>query len=221
MGYATRSNRMGYICQKINSIGIPQWTPNGLIVCSAQDKQSSPFMTDNGNGGVIITWDDRRDLSNRIYAQNISSNGIAKWTKDGIRISNIGDYDFGSQITSDTKNGAIITWTNHYDFTKKTNVYTQLVNGFGNLSAKNQTNLSNTFVNLFPNPTNGLITIKSSAFFSDIYIINQLGEIVYKETYLNSDKKEIDLSKLSKGIYLYKLVSIDNLITNGKIIITD
>lgn len=208
--------------QKINATGVTQWTPNGFLVSGAVDRQDSPTITTDGNGGAIITWEDRRSGTTYIYAQKISLNGVAQWTPNGVLVSDslpFTPYDFGPEINSNNSGGAIITWTRSSGNLSIGDIYAQSINSTGTLSIENQT-LGISSVKLFPNPTNGSITIESSIPISDITIINELGQVVYSEASVNSEKKEIDLSNIPKGIYLYKLTSIDHLISNGKIIIT-
>ena len=61
--------------------------------------------------------------------------------------------------------------------------------------------------------------IQSTENISDIYVINQLGEIVYKEASVNYNTKELDLTNLSNGMYFYKIISDSKAISNGKLII--
>lgn len=65
----------------------------------------------------------------------------------------------------------------------------------------------NNEVIIYPNPTNGVINIKTGItdFFPfDFYIININGAIIYENKFV---QKEIDISFLHKGIYIVKIVS--------------
>jgi hypothetical protein len=64
--------------QHINLAGTVLWPVNGAGVCTDQFSQRSPVLTENGNGGAIITWWDLRNNatnSSDIYAQMISATG--------------------------------------------------------------------------------------------------------------------------------------------------
>lgn len=62
--------------QRINNIGIIQWTLNGIAVSVSTADQSTPAVTSDGNGGAIITWWDYRNGSTSdIYAQQVSYGG--------------------------------------------------------------------------------------------------------------------------------------------------
>lgn len=66
--------------QMVNADGAPQWADNGSAVCSATSLQFSPAMADDGHGGAIIAWQDRRNGgTNDIYAQRIGASGYLGW----------------------------------------------------------------------------------------------------------------------------------------------
>ena len=57
---------------------------------------------------------------------------------------------------------------------------------------------------LYPNPTNGILYISSSAQINFVQITNMLGQVV-KTLETNYDIQEIDLSELARGMYLVTL----------------
>ena len=71
---------------------------------------------------------------------------------------------------------------------------------------------------VFPNPNDGIFTIKSNVTINYILIQNIIGETIYAAE-INTDKADIDLSKQAKGIYFYLLQDNSNVFTTGKIII--
>lgn len=81
-----------------------------------------------------------------------------------------------------------------------------------------------TSLNLYPNPSNGNVTIDyASASQSDltINVINTLGATVYTSTIAGNEgtlKKNIDLSHLTKGIYMVNVVSESGTTTKKLII---
>jgi len=89
--------------------------------------------------------------------------------------------------------------------------------GIDNLHSQN----ANLFV--YPNPSNGQFTIKSSVDSgqSSVEIYNMLGEKVFTRSINNSqDLTTFDLSNNSNGIYLYRVISeTGQLIGDGKLII--
>lgn len=69
--------------QYLAADGALQWLENGLPICTLTNAQQQPTAISDGQGGVIITWWDERDLYSDIYAQRISTSGEVKWQTDG------------------------------------------------------------------------------------------------------------------------------------------
>src|SRR5262245_56317397 len=64
--------------QRISAGGTPQWTPNGVPICTASWEQYNPVLTSDGVGGAIITWFDYRNgATSDIYAQRVNAIGAA------------------------------------------------------------------------------------------------------------------------------------------------
>ncbi len=100
--------------QHITSEGLiaDGWAPNGIVIAdNLGDKFYWPVVTTDGEGGVIIAWQNRMDpLNTDIYAQRITYNGIIKWTPQGIPICTAIDVQEFPKIVSDDEGGAIIAW---------------------------------------------------------------------------------------------------------------
>jgi hypothetical protein len=61
--------------QRISGSGTPQWTADGVPLCTAAGSQNAPAIVSDGAGGAIITWHDNRGAAADIYAQRVKSNG--------------------------------------------------------------------------------------------------------------------------------------------------
>ncbi len=78
---------------------------------------------------------------------------------------------------------------------------------------------------LYPNPTNGNITIETSSSLFGIVLTfelrDALGQIVIKTSFISDGKNEISLQSFFAGIYLYRIIENDgNTITEDKLIIS-
>ena len=77
---------------------------------------------------------------------------------------------------------------------------------------KGQNHSNNDDVLVYPNPTSGEVTIEFSDLSEDkftIELFSMTGQKCYETVVLgNTNKKSIDLSKLPKGIYFFKLQSL-------------
>jgi predicted lipoprotein with Yx(FWY)xxD motif len=116
--------------QKLNASGTPQWTANGVALCTAAADQQLPQITSDGTGGAIVTWYDYRSGNNNdIYAQRVNASGAVQWTANGVALCTATGHQYNPQITSDGAGGAIVTW---YDYRSgNSDIYAQQVSGSG------------------------------------------------------------------------------------------
>ena len=110
--------------QKVNSSGVAQWTPNGVVLVDSTVVGgnygwwvggSSSAIVGDGSGGAYVAWDDWRNAnatnSMDVYAQRVNASAVPQWASWGIRL---GDYMFGSQcfpaMVTDLQGGALVTF---------------------------------------------------------------------------------------------------------------
>ena len=91
--------------------GTPQWSAQGVELCSTLQNPQHPQIAPDGSGGAVVAWHDARGGDNDIYAQKSdASNGAPQWTANGIAVSSSsGDQEY-PQIVQDGAGGVIITW---------------------------------------------------------------------------------------------------------------
>lgn len=127
--------------QRISANGVPQWTANGVALCTAvgcqyHDYTSPPaWIASDGAGGAIVTWTDRRSGygSEDIYAQRISASGVVQWAADGVA-TGIAEWDQSfSTLVSDGTGGAIVTWQDGRYDDSRYDIYAQRVQASGQL----------------------------------------------------------------------------------------
>ena len=124
--YDYRSGNADIYAQRVNASGAPQWTANGVAICTAASDQGSPTIVSDGAGGAIVTWYDYRSGNFDIYAQRVNASGAPQWTADGVALSTAANHQAYPTIVSDGAGGAIVTW---YDSRSGTNndIYAQRV----------------------------------------------------------------------------------------------
>jgi len=66
-------------------------------------------------------------------------------------------------------------------------------------------NLISSILTIYPNPSKGWIIVESNYEADFIQVVNMMGELVCKEK-MHGSRSEIDISKLSEGIYLIRVV---------------
>ena len=117
--------------QRINSLGLPQWTANGVVVCNASSDQQFPAIVSDGAGGAVIAWQDIRGATGvDIYAQRINAAGVPQWTANGVALCTAGNDQQFPALVSDGAGGAIATWRDYRNVTNA-DVYAQRINAAG------------------------------------------------------------------------------------------
>jgi len=105
--------------QKVNALGVPQWTANGIGVCTQAAAQHGPRIISDGSGGAFLTWYDRRAGNYDIYAQRVTVIGGLVGTADGVAVCTSGTDQTNPDMCSDGSGGAIIVWQ---DFRSTTDI---------------------------------------------------------------------------------------------------
>ena len=118
--------------QRVNQSGVPQWTANGVAICTAIDNKWYPDISSDSSGGAIITWEDYRSGGD-IYAQRLNPVGTPRWTTNGVAICTASGEQWYPTPVSDSSGGAIITWRDKRSSTSG-DIYAQRVNADGSLN---------------------------------------------------------------------------------------
>jgi len=61
--------------QRVGASGAVLWANDGVPICTAANRQGTPQLVSDGVGGAIITWEDKRNGNDDIYAQNVNPDG--------------------------------------------------------------------------------------------------------------------------------------------------
>ncbi len=73
-------------------------------------------------------------------------------------------------------------------------------------------------ISIYPNPTNGILNIKTASIIDEIWIYDVLGKIMYhNQVSTNNKLLQIDISKFKKGVYIIKMQE-DNLVFETKVV---
>lgn len=100
-------------CTKFNNAGEKLWGngERGVPVCVMDNIQEDVRVTDDGQGGCIIAWRDKRggDPAN-IYAQRMLANGTAAWQENGLPVTTANSIQDAHTADTDGHGGMIIAW---------------------------------------------------------------------------------------------------------------
>ena len=91
-----------------------------------------------------------------------------------------------------------------------------LKSAFADLDATEIANATEDAIQIYPNPTSGIVYIKSSKDINNVSIVDMMGRTVLVK---QSHEKMLDLSMLPKGIYFVRVTTIDNSSITNKVII--
>lgn len=126
-----RNGNAEIYAQRLNSLGAPLWTVNGVVVCDATGDQLLPSIIPDGAGGAIIVWQDRRNGTDYdIYAQRLDADGVPQWLANGVQLSGASDNQLTPRLATDGANGAIVAWEDRRGGTEY-DIYAQRVDGSG------------------------------------------------------------------------------------------
>ena len=89
------------------------WPTDGLAVCRAPGDQWSIVAVHDGAGGVVVAWQDQRNLYDQdIYTQHVLASGVVDpaWPVDGLAVCAAPDEQSSPFIVADGAGGAIVAW---------------------------------------------------------------------------------------------------------------
>jgi len=117
--------------QRIDSDGLPVWTPDGIVMCGAQGSQFDARLAPDGSGGAIAAWSDERNATLAdIYAQRVGPFGTMLWSNDGVIVCAAASYQLFPVIAADGTGGAVIAWEDSRSDTT-VDIYAQRMAGNG------------------------------------------------------------------------------------------
>jgi hypothetical protein len=97
--------------QRLNEDGDPQWTENGVQVCTTENSQFRPTIVSDGAGGALIAYVDFRDqMQYDITVQRIDADGNRLWGDDGMYVCTASNDQEWQSICSNGAGGCIVAW---------------------------------------------------------------------------------------------------------------
>lgn len=230
-----RGGDMDIYAQKINASGTIQWIENGVAVCQANNDQVVPTIIGDGAGGAIVTWGDKRGggVFGDIYAQKISASGLVQWATDGVAISTAVKDQNTPVLVTDGSAGAIITWGDkRTDFSSAYDIYAQQVNAngvlgvFTGIAEEPRSVIDLALKQNYPNPIREKTTIKFEIGNSQMVSLKvydlygkEIRTLVNEKKPIGKYEVDFDASKISPGIYIYKLQAGSSELTKKMIIV--
>jgi len=130
--YDYRSGEADIYAQRIGPNGNKLWNSSGVAICTVEDRQYTPLICSDGNGGAIIVWaNGSLTWPNGLYAQRVNSSGDLQWLSTAVTICDTSSYQDEYEIIADGEGGAIITWKDYRS--PGYGIYAQRVDNDGNI----------------------------------------------------------------------------------------
>jgi hypothetical protein len=124
-----RSDAGDIYARRVNADGVPQWTADGIGVCTSTGTQQNPDIANVGGDQVVLVWDDARDGQADIYAQKLNSAGTAAWLAGGLPVCRALGAQTTPAILNDLAGGAFIVWGDARDGEQR--IYGQRIDADG------------------------------------------------------------------------------------------
>ena len=115
----------GY-AQRVDSMGVRQWSPSdGITLCASDSLQSSFSVVPDKLGGAIFAWTDARGAGSdtEIRAQAVSAAGALRWNPLGVAICATNGARTLASAMVDGYGGAYLAWDDHRSGNSDTYVF--------------------------------------------------------------------------------------------------
>ncbi|MCB1182198.1 T9SS type A sorting domain-containing protein [bacterium] len=124
--------------QHLGAGGNAQFASSGTLVAPAAGSQYDPSLALDGTGGLLVAWEDLRNINSDIYGQRLSPTGARMWDYSGTPISQINSEDDKPAAVADGAGGMIVGFTS-YQFGYYKNLFAQRIGYHGRLGFANPT----------------------------------------------------------------------------------
>lgn len=135
--YSSGPRRIAY--QKLNSSGVPQWTPLPKLRGTGAENFEYARLVKSDAGSVIMSWDAylgniTTSSSIKLFTQKFSSSNAKLWTNPQDTVQNLGrlaGISYIPTLISDDQDGAVYTWVDDRDVNARQSVWVQRFNSSG------------------------------------------------------------------------------------------
>lgn len=125
-----RNSNADVFAQRLDGSGAPQWTTDGVAVCTDLASQTGAVIASDGSSGAVIAWRDQRSGNADIYGQRMDATGVARWTANGAVICNAAYDQTHPSIGTDGAGGVVLAWQDGRSSTSF-DIYAQRMNAAG------------------------------------------------------------------------------------------
>ena len=105
-----RSGAEDLYAQRLDREGQILWAADGVPVCNELSTKWQAQMINDGVGGMIVVWMDRRAGNADLYAQRLDGYGRRLWKTEGVPVAASQADQDNPALVSDGYQGALLTW---------------------------------------------------------------------------------------------------------------
>lgn len=203
--------------QRLDGSGSPQWTANGVPVCTSVRDQINPDLTGDGTGGVILVWQDSSAGNWDVYSQKLNSGGLLQWAAGGVAVGTATGNQTSPKSTADGAGGVIFTFQDKRSGTF--DLYAHHLNASGVPDFIDEFNEATPKIIISPQPAKDHVLICYEGFSSQstLNIYDILGNNVTQNfTVLKSDNGKFELIRSQAGVGFYLILFVGS---EGKVIV--
>ena len=124
-----RNTNLDVFAQRLNAAGSPQWTLDGVGVCTNTAHQLDPTLMTDGAGGAFVAWEDQRSGTYDVYAQRLNASGTSLWAPQGAPVCAAINNQIWPRMATDGAGGVIFAWTDRRTATDA--IFAQRMNAAG------------------------------------------------------------------------------------------
>jgi hypothetical protein len=201
--------------QRIDLNGQVKWQNNGLLVGNG----INPNLCEDGDGGVIVTWQDSTLGDWNVLSQRIDSSGNFIWSAGGVAVGNAIASQSSPKNVPDGKGGSI------YAFQDKRNlidfdIYAHHIYFYGSAVGINENSWLQTTGSFYPNPVKKGQPVN----FLKSYDLNsmELKDLQGKTIHVFSVQDENAFSiptEISAGVYILSVIENSGRISTSRLVI--
>ena len=123
--------------QHLDNSGNAQWATNGIYITETTAEQSNIEMAADGNGGVILVWQDSRNYATNgidIWAQRLDNQGNRMWGPAGKPVTEAVESQTQHIIVLEGTGRVVVAWTDYRNGFSNKDIYVQHLNAAGDRS---------------------------------------------------------------------------------------
>jgi len=120
-----RNGNSDIYAQRLNSLGLPLWSENGIPIITAVSDQNIMHAISDQQGGLIVTWIENKNDDGDIFAQRIASTGDLLWNQQGVAVCLANNKQFEAKLYLTPLSEIMISWSDKRSDASTSDIFIQ------------------------------------------------------------------------------------------------